>query len=92
MTHKGNFSTVLSRKSKFSSIIDVGGGTGLFLEQILAKCNTVKGTLFELPHVIEKVKKTDSSDLLARCDLIPGDFFERVPPGADVCVVEAIVA
>ncbi|SHM94855.1 methyltransferase [Roseibium suaedae] len=68
-----------------TSILDVGGGNGSFLAQILDKNPMTRGTLFELPRSVE-----DYDPLFAemrrqgRANVKTGSFFESVPSRADV--------
>jgi len=43
--------------SQFNSIIDIGGGQGMFLSTILKNNPNVRGILFDLPHAIASAKK-----------------------------------
>ncbi|HEY2920455.1 MAG TPA: methyltransferase [Candidatus Binatia bacterium] len=50
----------------FEKIVDVGGGDGGLLVEILEANPSVKGVLFDLPHVAEKAKQRISNAGLAR--------------------------
>ena len=70
--------------SKFHHIIEVGGGTGLLLEAILESAPHSRGTLFDLPHVIEQAQKAAAlSKFSGRCGFASGSFFDSVPPAAE---------
>jgi hypothetical protein len=80
--------------SKMKSIVDVGGGNGMLLGTILKANPHLKGILFDLPEVIERAR--DSQYLTTeissgRCQLIPGNFFETVPDGADAYLMKHIL-
>ncbi|KAK8157443.1 O-methyltransferase-domain-containing protein [Phyllosticta citrichinensis] len=71
------------------TIIDIGGGGGSFLALVLRANETMRGGIFDQPHVIEHVKPFFHSkdgqfaDLAARVpveNLIGGNFFESIPP------------
>jgi O-methyltransferase domain len=64
--------------SGLRSIVDVGGGQGTLLTQILRRHSRLHGTLFETAAVIAR-----AGGVPDRCELLAGDFFEQVPPGAD---------
>jgi hypothetical protein len=78
--------------SEIRSIVDVGGGEGVLLTAILAANPQMRGTLFDLPHVL-----TGATDVLQRagvtdrCELVAGSFFETVPPGADAYILKSII-
>ncbi|EMD58416.1 hypothetical protein COCSADRAFT_350813 [Bipolaris sorokiniana ND90Pr] len=71
------------------TIIDIGGGGGGFIAMLLRAHKSLKGGIFDLPHVIEYVKPLFHSaegqfaDVAAQVpaeNLIGGDFFESIPP------------
>jgi hypothetical protein len=78
--------------SGISSLVDVAGGHGLLLAGILKANPQMRGVLFDQPSVIE-----GAGDLLEkegvrnRVELVPGDFFEAVPPGAGAYVLKHII-
>src|SRR5262245_23046782 len=55
-------------------VIDVGGGHGEVLAAILRAHPQMRGSLFELPSVIEGASKTlAGEDLSERCAIVAGD-------------------
>jgi hypothetical protein len=75
---------------RFGRIADVGGGSGQTLYAILAQFPALKGTLFDLPGVVERAKKS-AHPAARRCDFVGGSFFDKVPPGADCYYLRHIV-
>jgi hypothetical protein len=73
------------------SIVDVGGGHGLLLATILEKNPHLKGTLYEVPHVVEGAKDGPLKPLMERCILASGDMFTSVPAGADAYIMKHII-
>lgn len=73
--------------SRFSTFADIGGGNGHLLRAVLDVAPNAKGTLFELPHVIEGVLSI-ASDRLA---LQAGDFFGDQLPAADAYLLMEIL-
>jgi hypothetical protein len=69
--------------SRFGTLVDVGGGTGVLLSAILDSAPDLRGVLFELPGVIASVPSLD------RVELVAGDFFEAVPSGLDAYLVKS---
>ena len=66
------------------SVIDVGGGNGTLLVEILRKHAHLHGLLFETPSVAARADAVlDAVELADRCRVLAGDFFEHVPAGAD---------
>ncbi len=64
------------------TLVDVAGGQGMVLTEILKKYPTARGILFDLEHVVADAKPLiDSKDLADRCAIAHGDFFRAVPEG-----------
>lgn len=74
----------------FGHVVDVGGGSGQTLFAILQRHAKAKGTLFDLPNVVERAKKSDNP-VAKRCDFQGGSFFEKVPAGGDCYYLRHIV-
>jgi hypothetical protein len=73
------------------SIVDVGGGHGLLLATILATNPHLKGTLYEVPHVVEGCRNGPLTPVMERCTLASGDMFSSVPAGADAYIMKHII-
>jgi O-methyltransferase domain/Dimerisation domain len=73
------------------SIVDVGGGHGLLLATILKKNSNLRGTLYEMPHVLEGAKNGPLKPVMDRCTLASGDMFSSVPAGADAYIMKHII-
>jgi hypothetical protein len=68
-----------------AAIVDVGGGLGARLASLLRALPDARGVLLERAPVIERARAAlQVPELEGRCELVAGDFFERVPPGGDV--------
>jgi SAM-dependent methyltransferase len=66
------------------TVVDVGGGTGTLLAEILRKHTHLQGILFETPAVASRAGAVlDAINLADRCQVLTGDFFDNVPAGAD---------
>ena len=74
-----------------SRIIDVGGGQGGFLAEVLKTDPSLRGVLFDLPEVVQEPRELHRSGLLDRCELTGGDFFESLPPDGDVYVFKRVL-
>ncbi len=73
-------------------VVDVGGGNGSLLAEILRKHPTVKGTLFDLAPVIDRARSNDSlNDFRERLEFASGSFFESIPAGADLYLMRHII-
>lgn len=75
--------------SGIETLVDVAGGHGRLLTTILEANPSVKGILFDVPHVIEGAKEIEA--LGSRCELTTGDFFVDVPAGADAYIMKHII-
>ncbi|MCA9016798.1 MAG: methyltransferase [Planctomycetaceae bacterium] len=78
--------------SNIKTLLDIGGGNGSNIISMLQKYPEMQGTLFDLPHVVERAQPhIAQAGLSDRCDLIGGNFFESVPAGADACFMRHII-
>jgi SAM-dependent methyltransferase len=78
--------------SRFSKIVDVGGGNGTLLLSILQANPQMSGVLFDLPYVVEDARKhIDAAGLTGRCAFVAGDFFEFVSSGGDAYILKNII-
>jgi SAM-dependent methyltransferase len=76
----------------FERIVDVGGGTGTLISAILEAAPNARGTIFDLAPVAGRARAAiEAVGLAARCDVVTGDFFEAVPPGADAYVLSWVI-
>ena len=70
---------------RFGAIVDVGGGNGSFLMALHAEHPSVRGIVFDQPHVV------DGLDLGDGIEVVAGSFFESVPEGGDAYVLKWIL-
>jgi len=78
--------------SRFRSLVDVGGGNGQNLVAILDRHPALQGILFDLPAVAERARTlVERAGLSSRCRIEGGDFFSRVPAGADAYVLRHVI-
>jgi hypothetical protein len=75
--------------SGFSHIVDVGGGQGHLIRAIIDACPNAKGTLFDLPHVVEAAR--GGGDVGGRLAFEGGDFFKDKLPEADAYVLMEVI-
>jgi len=77
---------------RFSCVVDVGGGQGLLLQEILLACPTTRGILFDQPQVVASADQVlASAGLGQRFEIIDGSFFESVPKDGDVYLLKTIL-
>lgn len=78
--------------SGIGTIMDLGGGHGHLLAQILAKHPSMKGILLDLPNVVKDAGATFSRLGVAdRARAVGGSFFEKLPEGADAHIMAHII-
>jgi hypothetical protein len=75
----------------FRQILDVGGGRGGLLAEILKAYPSPRGVLYDQPQVIAQPDYLKAAGVLHRCEVVGGNFFERVPSGADAYVLKRII-
>ncbi|KAF3396055.1 1-aminocyclopropane-1-carboxylate synthase 6 [Penicillium rolfsii] len=71
------------------TVLDVGGGGGALIALLLRAHPTMRGGIYDLPHVIDHTvpffhtvggQYADLSDRVPKENLIGGDFFDHIPP------------
>jgi hypothetical protein len=78
--------------SRFTTVVDVGGGRGALLAAILARHPHLHGVLFDQPDVVDA-----PDDLLLRsgveqrCTRLGGDFFTAVPDSGEAYLLKAVI-
>ena len=78
--------------STINKLVDVGGGHGKNIAEILKCYPKMRGVLFDTPHAFEGGKKTIAqAGLSERCDVVSGDFFKAVPKGADGYLLSRVI-
>src|SRR5436853_2424339 len=74
------------------TLMDVVGGHGLLLATVLRRHKTMRGVLFDLPHVVPGAAATCArGGITGRGRTESGDFFEELPSGADAIIMKHIV-
>ena len=77
--------------SQFRTLVDVGGGHGGTLAAILQAYPELRGTLFDLPKVIEGAKALDAADIAGRSIRVGGDMHRLVPSGSDGYLIKWVL-
>ena len=75
----------------FETPVDVGGGHGKLLQEVLAQWPNLRGVLCDLPHVVERSKSRMSAEVADRITLTGGDFFEALPTGHDLYCLKHVL-
>lgn len=75
----------------FTTIVDIGGGNGSTLIEVLGSAPRARGIVFDLPGVVERTTPIIAAAGLAdRCRTEAGSFFEGVPR-ADAYILRHII-
>ncbi len=78
--------------TSFKTVVDIGGGNGALLAGILASYPNLHGVLYDVPHVAERGKRRlEESNLLNRCSVVGGNFFENVPVGHGAYLISNVI-
>jgi len=78
--------------SQARRILDVGGGRGDLLIELLSRFPALSGVLLERPTAVLAARAAfERAGLASRCEARVGDFFEAIPGDADVCVLKHII-
>jgi O-methyltransferase len=74
------------------SVSAVGGGDGTLLASILSANSRIRGTLFDQPRAVTRaIASLDALGVSDRCEVLSGDFFARIPGGADAYLLKNIL-
>lgn len=77
---------------RFASVVELGGGQGGLLAQVLQRHPALHATLFDQPQVVHQpAALTAQPSLAGRWQVHGGDFFQAVPAGADAYVLKRIL-
>ncbi len=78
--------------SRAGRLCDVGGGSGTLLAELLHRHPAARGVLFELDALHDVARNTLAArGVTDRCELVAGDFFESVPDGCDLYILQAVI-
>lgn len=76
----------------FEHVIDIGGGAGAFLKKVLARHPNVRGSIYDLSHVVTRSLKSIRDTVWeGRLGGIAGNFLESAPPGGDLYVIKIVL-
>jgi len=73
-------------------LVDLGGGEGTLLFQILQKYPDMEGIVFDFPHAVISAKSNaEKCGVEKRIKINSGDFFDGVPIGGDAYLLKNIL-
>jgi predicted O-methyltransferase YrrM len=74
------------------SVVDVGGGSGAVLIEVMKSNLHLHGTIFDQPELAtEAAALIHDAGVAERCRFVGGDFFDAVPSGADAYLLSAVL-
>ena len=77
---------------KVRMVVDVGGGTGALLAEVLRAHPGVRGTLVDLPRTVARAAATfEAAGVADRVTLVGKSFFEPLPAGGDVYLLSRVL-
>jgi SAM-dependent methyltransferase len=75
------------------TVVDVGGGTGALLAEILRAHPHVRGILVDLPRAVERSRELFvSAGVSDRVTAVGQSFFDALPPGADIYLLKSVLS
>lgn len=78
--------------SSVKMLADIGGSHGMVLALVLAKYPELRGMLFDRPGVVAGAKPLlEAHGVATRVECVGGDFFEKIPGGADAYLMKHIL-
>lgn len=78
--------------ARFQKIVDVGGGNGTLLTNILGATPRATGIVFDLPHVAPAAAAViRQAGLEGRCEARGGSYLDGVPPGGDAYIIKSVL-
>ena len=73
-------------------VVDVGGGSGELLAQVLAAHPTLRGVLLDLPQGLEGATAVlEQSGVAARCTRVAASFFDTMPEDGDLYLLKSVL-
>jgi SAM-dependent methyltransferase len=74
------------------TVVDVGGGTGALLAEILRARPALHGTLVDLPRTVARSSEIFQIADVAKCVTAVGQsFFDPLPAGADLYLLKGVL-
>jgi hypothetical protein len=78
--------------SAVRTVADIGGGQGTLLTAILRAHGHLRDLLLDRPPAVADAAATFAAAGVAdRCQIVPGDFFNGVPGGADAYILANVL-
>lgn len=73
-------------------VADIGGGTGTLIGEVLARNPQLRGTLADLPETAARARQYLAGlGLDGRCEVVGQSFFDPLPAGPDVYLLNRVI-
>jgi hypothetical protein len=73
-------------------VADIGGGTGTLIAEVLRRNPQLRGTLADLPETAARARHYLAGlGLDGRCEVVGQSFFDPLPPGPDVYLLNRVI-
>ncbi len=77
---------------KVKTVVDVGGGTGSLLAEILRAHREIQGTLVDFPATVDRAEALlQAAGVRERVRIVGQRFFDPLPVGADLYLLKSIL-
>lgn len=75
------------------TVVDVGGGTGALLAEILRSQPHVRGTLVDLPRTVARsLEIFEAAGVADRVTTVAQSFFDPLPSGGDLYILKSVLS
>jgi len=90
--HGGEPPAVAAAYPFAGTVIDVGGGSGNMIVNVLRQHPAARGVTYDMPHVVvEAQRRFEAEGLADRARVEGGSFFDGVPAGGDLYILSHII-
>jgi hypothetical protein len=78
--------------AQIRTVVDVGGGTGTLLAEILRARPELRGTLVDLPRTVARSREVfAAAGVTDRASTTGQSFFDPLPPGGDLYILKSVL-
>ncbi|UED88563.1 methyltransferase [Streptomyces profundus] len=78
--------------ARFHTVVDVGGGDGTLLAEVLRAHPTLRGVVHDTPRGLAQAAATmERAGVGSRFSAVTGDFFASVPEGGDLYLLKSVL-
>lgn len=78
--------------ASIGTIVDVGGGTGTMLAEILRQRPDIRATLVDHPGMVERSREIfEAAGVASRVTTVGQSFFDPLPAGADLYLLRSVL-